>query len=200
MSWTFLGSGGHADQEVEDFQAGYREQVVALHAYVNRLLGGDGYRAEDIVQETLLRCWRTYGTAGGTLLRPWLFTVARNLVIDSHRSRKARPREVDSADRLEQEPAESDDVESLLTSVVVTEAMKTLSAAHRETLYETYFLGNTLEETAQILGLPVGTVKSRMYYGLRALETVLLEQGAGTSWPRSAKASRVKGNSGKRAA
>ncbi|MEU3855249.1 sigma-70 family RNA polymerase sigma factor [Streptomyces sp. NPDC029554] len=200
MSWTFLGSGGHTDQDEDDFQARYREQVTALHAYVNRLLGGDGYRAEDIVQETLFRCWRTYGTAGGALLRPWLFTVARNLVIDMHRSRKARPQEVDGAERLEQEAGEIDDIETLLTSVVVTEAMKTLSSAHREALYETYFLGNTLEEAAQTLGLPVGTVKSRIHYGLRALETALLAQGAGASQSRLTKTHRAKSNNLKKAA
>ncbi|MEV2236315.1 sigma-70 family RNA polymerase sigma factor [Streptomyces phaeochromogenes] len=200
MSWTFLGSGGHPDEEEEEFQAGYREQVISLHAYVSRLLGGDGYRAEDIVQETLFRCWRTYGTAGGTLLRPWLFTVARNLVIDAHRSRKARPQEVDGADMLEQEPTAVDDVETLLTSVVVTEAMKSLSAAHRKALYETYFLGNTLEEAAQVLGLPVGTVKSRVHYGLRALETALLAQGVEPGWPQLKKALRAKSNNSKKAA
>ncbi|MEU6603386.1 sigma-70 family RNA polymerase sigma factor [Streptomyces flaveolus] len=191
MSWTFLGSGGYPDQEEEEFQAGFREQVTALHAYVSRLLGGDGYKAEDIVQETLFRCWRTYGTAGGTLLRPWLFTVARNLVIDAHRSKKARPQEVDGAARLDQEPAELDDMETMLTSVVVTEAMKTLSSAHREALYQTYFLGNTLEEASQVLGLPVGTVKSRIHYGLRALEVALLQQGV-ESTPQSRRARRAK--------
>ncbi|MEU6603467.1 sigma factor-like helix-turn-helix DNA-binding protein [Streptomyces flaveolus] len=95
--------------------------------------------------------------------------MARNLVIGAHRSRKARPQEADGVAWLEQESTERDDMEKLLTSVVVIDAMKTLSATHREALYLTYFLSDTLQEASLIIGLPVGTMKSRVHYGQRAL-------------------------------
>jgi RNA polymerase sigma-70 factor (ECF subfamily) len=61
--------------------------------------------------------------------------------------------------------------------LVLTDALRGLSAAHREVVFETYFRGRTVQEAAESLGLPVGTVKSRVYYALRALRIALEEQG-----------------------
>lgn len=175
VSWTVMGSA--TDGMESTLRIGYSEHVPALFAYVSRLLGGDRHKAEDIVQETLLRCWTKYGTNDSSMLRPWLFTVARNLVIDGHRKALARPHEVDGAAWLEQDAVELDDIERMLSAVIVTDALKALSLAHREVLYETYFLGKTVEEAAQSLGIPPGTVKSRIFYGLRALRLALEERG-----------------------
>ena len=74
----------------------YAEHAGPLLGYVLRLTGGDRHRAEDVVQETMLRAWRhpeAAKPAHGSL-RPWLITVARNIVIDHARARKARPAEV----------------------------------------------------------------------------------------------------------
>ncbi|MGH3239909.1 MAG: sigma factor-like helix-turn-helix DNA-binding protein [Spirillospora sp.] len=61
--------------------------------------------------------------------------------------------------------------------VVVAEAIRTLSASHREVLNETVLRGRTVNEAAEVLGLPVETVKSRVYYALRALRIALEERG-----------------------
>ena len=61
------------------------------------LMSGDRQRAEDIVQETLLRAWQHPEAIAGRPARPWLFAVATNLAIDSYRARKARPHEVGEA-------------------------------------------------------------------------------------------------------
>src|ERR1700750_3415226 len=74
----------------------YEEHAGPLLMFVLRLTGGDHQRAEDIVQETLLRAWRNahkLGTEPGTSLRPWLVTVARRITIDEHRSASARAAE-----------------------------------------------------------------------------------------------------------
>src|SRR4051812_27800841 len=72
-----------------------------LLAYATRLTDGDRQRAEDIVQETMLRAWRHPEalTEERGSPRPWLCTVARNLAVDAHRARRARPGEV-GADAL----------------------------------------------------------------------------------------------------
>ncbi|MGW6016345.1 sigma-70 family RNA polymerase sigma factor [Streptomyces sp. NPDC055210] len=173
MSWTFMGSGGPPENSEEEDLADHRTQVLALHAYVMRLLMGDAANAEEIVQETLLRCWRTYGSIGNTALRPWMFRVAKNLVIDNYRSRKARPKEV-GGDLLED--CDAFDLETsagVLNDIVVRQGLAALSVAHREALYEVYFCDRTLEEAAQSLGIPKGTLKSRIHYGLQALQKVL---------------------------
>src|SRR3954453_2849095 len=78
----------------------YEQHAAPLLAYAVRLTGGDRGRAEDILQETLLRAWRAPHALDPERgpVRSWLFTVARNVAVDAHRARRARPNEVgDSA-------------------------------------------------------------------------------------------------------
>lgn len=194
MQWSLMGSGESRDSKERALRALYEEQANPLYAYVLRLVGGDRHRAEDIIQETLLRCWSKQDLSlEPALLRPWLFRVARNLVIDGHRRRLARPSEIDGSNWLREMSADADEIENVLSSVVVGEAFKALSEAHREVLYETYFVGRTTQEAATALGIPHGTVKSRVYYALRSLRLALEERGVATptAAPLPAAAARV---------
>lgn len=158
----------------------YDEHAGALMAYVLRLVGGDRHRAEDVVQETLFRAWRnpqSLRPARGSI-RPWLWTVARHLVVDGERARRARPVEVPGAEFA---PAPVDDgIDRALAAQVVIEAMRTLTPEHRAALIETYYRGRSVAEAANILGVPEGTVKSRTYYALRNLRSALEERGFGS--------------------
>jgi RNA polymerase sigma-70 factor (ECF subfamily) len=157
----------------------YEEHAGPLLMFVLRLTGGDRQRAEDIVQETLLRAWRNahrLGAQGQQSLRPWLVTVARRIAIDDHRSTTARPTETYDRE-LESFPSTSDETDRVLRLMTVTDALRTLSHSHREILVETYFRGRTVPEAAEALGLPLGTAKSRVYYALRALRTALQQRG-----------------------
>ncbi len=155
----------------------YRDHAGALLGFVLHLVAGDRQRAEDVVQETLLRAWRNLHRLDPSVasLRPWLATVARRIVIDGHRAELARPREVDAAP-LELLPAE-DELDRSLRMMTVADALDDLSPAHREVVVETYFKGRTANEAAAELGVPAGTVRSRLYYALRALRLALEERG-----------------------
>jgi RNA polymerase sigma-70 factor (ECF subfamily) len=153
----------------------YEEHGGPLLGYILRLTGGDRQQAEDVVQETLLRAWRHPEALTGRPVRPWLFTVARNLVVDAHRARQARPPEAGEAP-LAVLPA-ADDLDRALESWTVAEALADLSPQHRAVLVETYYRGRSVAETATVLGVPPGTVKSRTYYALRALKLALEERG-----------------------
>ena len=91
----------------------YAEHAGVLLGYVRRLVGGDTGRAEDVVQETLLRAWQhpealRRARADGSSVRAWLLTVARHLVIDGERRRRSRPHEVELVrrhERAREEPA-----------------------------------------------------------------------------------------------
>jgi RNA polymerase sigma-70 factor (ECF subfamily) len=151
-----------------------------LLAFVLRLTGGDRGRAEDIVQETLLQAWRhpeVLDPARGPV-RPWLLTVARRVAIDHYRARQARPMEVgdEGLDQL----AEDDGVDEALERWLVADALASLAPAHREALVHTYYAGRTVTEAAVTIGVPAGTVKSRVFYGLRALRLALEERGVTT--------------------
>ncbi|HLV72947.1 MAG TPA: sigma-70 family RNA polymerase sigma factor [Vulgatibacteraceae bacterium] len=155
----------------------YSEHGGPLFGYVLRLTGGDRSQAEDVVQETLLRAWKHPESLVGRPVRPWLFTVARNLVVDAHRARRARPPETWIDEQLMTTPSGSDDIDRALESWAVAEALTGLSPAHRAVLVETFYRGRSVAEAATTLGIPPGTVKSRTYYALRALKLALEERG-----------------------
>jgi RNA polymerase sigma-70 factor, ECF subfamily len=120
----------------------YADHAAALHAYALRLLAGDRFQAEDVVQETFLRAWRHADRLRGTTARAWLFTVARRIVIDRHRRREAEPTERLAA------PGGSDDLEDALLSWDVAAAFRTLSAEHRAVLLEVRYRDRTVANTA----------------------------------------------------
>jgi RNA polymerase sigma-70 factor (ECF subfamily) len=155
----------------------YRAYRDPLLTFVLRLTAGDRGQAEDVVQETMVRAWREAGRLdlSGPSLLPWLTTVARRIVIDEHRRRQLRPavRHEDSI----ADAAVDDESTATLLRVAVAEAMQELSRAHREVVSETILRDRTACQAAEVLGIPVGTVKSRLYYALRALQIILAERG-----------------------
>jgi RNA polymerase sigma-70 factor (ECF subfamily) len=158
----------------------YEQHAGPLFAYALRLTSGDRGRAEDIVQETLLRAWRhpqALDPERGPV-RSWLFTVARNVAVDAHRARRARPSEVGDG-ALAVVPA-VDEIEQALDRWLIADAMATLSAEHRAVLVETYYRGRSVAEASATLGIPAGTVKSRTFYAMRALRLALEERGVTT--------------------
>src|SRR5690606_24346516 len=104
--------------------------------------------------------------------RRWLFRTLRTRVIDEWRGRSRRP-EVLTDDLPEAHTA--DHADTALQGLLVTEALRKLSAAHREVVMECFYGGHSVAEAAARLGIPAGTVKSRLHYGLRALKLALEE-------------------------
>jgi len=154
------------------------EHGAVLWRFCRRLIPDDPGRAEDVVQETLLRAWRhrTILESPEPAVRAWLFKVARNIVIDQWRSPRTR-RETSVAEVPED--GTGDETDRLLQSWVVAEALSQLSPEHRAVLLECYYCGRPVAEAATRLGVPEGTVKSRTHYALRALKLALEEMGMG---------------------
>jgi RNA polymerase sigma-70 factor (ECF subfamily) len=130
---------------------------------------GDWQAAEDLMQETMVRAWRHLDSLNTDpqTLRPWLFTVARRIAIDRFRARVVRPPETEPESLDEAvEPAEP--FERLLDRSTVVGALRELSEVHRTALVQVYLMDRTVPEAAAALGVPEGTVKSRLHHGLRA--------------------------------
>ncbi|MFH9658928.1 sigma-70 family RNA polymerase sigma factor [Streptomyces sp. NPDC017248] len=155
----------------------YAEHGTALLAYAARRLDNDWHRAQDLVQETAVRAWR-HGpslslSADG--VRPWLFRVLQNLVIDEHRARAVRPKVPHQLDDVV--IAVGDDTDRVLAAQLVREALADLTGRQREILHVMYFRGLSVAHVSDLLGIPPGTVKSRTYYAMRALKTALITRG-----------------------
>jgi RNA polymerase sigma-70 factor, ECF subfamily len=145
------------------------EYAHRLFAAAVRLIGGDRYWAEDVVQETMLRAWRhadrLLRDRRARNLMPWLVTVARRIVINEWHARRCRPHEVDDAALAL--AAVPDDTDRMLHRVVLTNALAELAPIHRRVVVEMFVRGRTVREVARIVGVPPGTVKSRAFNALR---------------------------------
>jgi RNA polymerase sigma-70 factor (ECF subfamily) len=105
-----------------------------------------------------------------------LFAILRNTVIDLARSEAVRPPSAGGRDPVDGAATVSE-LDRAMVSWQVEEALRRLSDDHRRVLVEVHLRGRPLGEVAAELGIPVGTVKSRAYYALRALRVVLEELG-----------------------
>ena len=165
------------DNEVELMQQLHDEYAAMLWRFCLRLVANDRGKAEDVVQETMLRAWRNRAILdrSPSAVRAWLFTVARNIVIDEWRSSRSRS-ELYVADLPEHGDAD-DQSDQMLMAWVVAEAVTQLSPEHRAVLLECYYRGRSVADASRKLGVPPGTVKSRTHYALRALKLALEEMG-----------------------
>lgn len=166
-----------------DVRSAYREHGGILYGFVLNALGDRGL-AEDCVQETFLRAWRARdgfdATRGSE--RTWLFAIARNVVVDAARARSRRLRLVtDDGDALDHAlaaaSAPGDLAEDLAARIQVSDALSRLSEDHRTVVVEVQMRGRSYDELAAQLDVSVGTLRSRMFYGLRALRSTLEEAG-----------------------
>ena len=157
-----------------DVREAYSAHSGELYGFAMRSLGDSGL-AEEAVQETFVRAWRAGERFDPELgsLRTWLFAILRNVVIDLGRARAARPRVAEEGS----EQASSDQLDQALLAWQIEEGLRRIGEQHRVVLIETYYRGRPYAEVAAQLGVPEGTVKSRVYYGLRALRNVLEEMG-----------------------
>src|SRR5262245_12977887 len=147
----------------------------AVWRYVVHLTG-DRAAADDTLQEVLVRAWRNPAILAQdpSTARSWLFTVARHLVIDDYRSARRRHELV--VETLPEAPVD-DRMDALFESILIEEALATISREHRTVIVRCYYGGRTIAEAAHELDLPEGTIKSRLHYGLRALRLALQEKG-----------------------
>ena len=165
----------------EGVRAVYRAHGPELYRFALRGLGDAGL-AEEAVQETFLRAWQAADRFDERLgsLRTWLFAIVRNVVIDLSRARAVRPRiagEREATIDLTRERSVDEALDHLVRSWEVEEALRKIGDEHRVALVEVHYKGRPYAEVASDLGVPPGTVKSRVFYGLRAMKLALEEMG-----------------------
>ncbi|KQQ06357.1 RNA polymerase [Rathayibacter sp. Leaf185] len=155
-----------------DLTAAFDEHGAALLGFAVNALRDRGL-AEDCVQETFLRAWRareSYSSERASQ-RTWLFAIARNVVIDVHRSVQRLPRLV-AAEVLEDLPGDEADP---LMPLIMLEALARLSVEHRAVVVAVHVRGESYAEVSAATGVPVATLRTRAFYALRALREHLAD-------------------------
>jgi RNA polymerase sigma-70 factor, ECF subfamily len=157
------------------FETLYRRYARSVLGLALRRLGDRG-RAEDALQETFTAIWRaarTYKPERGKAA-PWLFAVARNSISDRGRARREPPAEAPDEPSMEAGPEER--AEHSWLSWRVHGALETLPANERELIELAYWSGLSQSEIANLIGIPLGTVKTRTRSALARLADELEEE------------------------
>lgn len=165
----------------DDLQRAYRLHGAEVYRFALRGLGDAG-AAQDVTQETFLKAWRHADRYDPELAswRVWLFGIARNTMIDHARAARVRPWQsalVDPPRAQELAGVTPDGAGRLLEAIVVEEGLRRLAEHHRVAIVETHLRERPYDEVAAELGIPVGTLRSRVFYGLRALREAMDEMG-----------------------
>ena len=156
------------------FDALYRRYARPVFGLALRRLGDRG-RAEDAVQETFASVWRAAGSykperGPGA---PWLYAVARNAIVDNGRAKREPP--VDAHDEVSTDDGPADRAESAWIAWRVHRALAELPESERRVIELAYWGGRSQSEIAELLAIPLGTVKTRTRTGLARLADVLDE-------------------------
>ncbi|MFC6878188.1 MULTISPECIES: RNA polymerase sigma factor [Actinomadura] len=156
----------------------YRRHGGAVLAQISLVVGDRGL-GEEVLQDTMLAVWKGAASfEGRSRVRSWIISIARRQARD--RLRRRRPRIV-AADALEERPATGPGPEDVALeraeATAVAHAITRLGAAHREVLETVFGAGLTLAEAADVLEVPLGTVKSRLSAARGALARELSEKG-----------------------
>lgn len=170
-------------QRTVEFENEALPHLDALYGLALRLTGGDESAAQDLVQETMLRAYRAWDSFElGSNCRSWLMTILRNTFINEYRKRKSRPVSVDY-DEVAERPvfmeAQSKDPEgrffSRIIDTEVIAAIEGLPTDFRIPLVLADVEGLGYQDIADLLDVPVGTVKSRLFRARRRLQRRLYE-------------------------
>jgi RNA polymerase sigma-70 factor (ECF subfamily) len=167
-----------AEGDAAAFEALVRRHIDSVYGHGLRFFG-EPQAAEDVTQEVFVKLYRSLDSYEGTAaFTTWLFTVTRNTCLDMLRQGKRRPVPVDPVDLAVS--TSPDHAQGVVDTAALEQAVQALPPEDREALGAVTLFGLTYGEAAEELGVPVGTVKSRVFRARRALVTILGLSGGGS--------------------
>src|SRR5258708_2250964 len=162
----------------------FSRHQVKVYRFILRMIG-DASAADDVVSEVFFEVWRKAGAfEGRSQVSTWLLGIARYKALSAARRRTEAQLDDFAADSIE-DP--SDDPETALekndTGAVIRHCLQQLSPDHREIIDLVYYHEKSVEEVAEVVGIPGGTVKTRMFYARKRMGELLKEAGVDrTAW------------------
>ena len=162
----------------------YARHHVRVYRFVLRLVRNEA-TAEDLISEVFLDVWRQAGKfEGRSAASTWMLSIARFKSLSALRRRPEAELDEETAEQIEDH---ADDPEVTLAKKekgsVLRQCLARLSADHREIVDLVYYHEKSVEEVAEIVGIPEATVKTRMFYARKKLSELLKEQGIDRGWP-----------------
>ncbi len=162
----------------------FARHQLAVHRFVLRVVR-DETVAEDAVSETFLDVWRQAGDfEGRSKVTTWLLSIARFKAFSALRRRRDAGLDEEWAAEIPDE-ADTPEVVSqkLDKGAAIRLCMEKLSAEHREVLDLVYYHEASVDEVAGIVGIPEGTVKTRLFHARKKLAELLVAAGIDRGWP-----------------
>ena len=141
--------------------------------------------AEDILAEVFLDVWRQAGKfQGRSSVSTWLLSIARFKALSHVRQRSDAPYDEEAAAEIADEADNPEiDVAKRDKGAVLRQCLEKLSVEHREIIDLVYYHEKSVEEVAQIVGVPAATVKTRLFYARQKLSDILKRAGVDRGWP-----------------
>jgi RNA polymerase sigma-70 factor (ECF subfamily) len=157
---------------------------VRVYRFVLRLVRDESV-AEDLISDVFLDVWRQAGRfEGRSAVSTWMLAIARFKALSALRRRTDEALDEEAAEAIE-DPSDDPEValEKKDKSAVIRKCLEGLSAEHREIVDLVYYHEKSVEEVAQIVGIPENTVKTRMFYARKRLAELLKAAGIERGWP-----------------
>jgi RNA polymerase sigma-70 factor, ECF subfamily len=162
----------------------YARCHVRVFRFVVRLVRDEG-TAEDLISEVFLDVWRQAGRfEGRSAVSTWVLAIARFKALSALRRRPDEELDEEAAGAIE-DPTDDPEMslEKKNKSVLIRKCLTGLSADHREIIDLVYYHEKSVEEVAEIVGIPENTVKTRMFYARKKLAELLKAAGIERGWP-----------------
>ncbi len=162
----------------------YARHHVRLYRYLVRLVRNEAM-AEELMNEVFMECWRKADSfEGRSAVSTWMMTIAHNRAVSVLRKRREAALDEDYAAQIADEEDDPEVVSQKRSKAEVMRAcMEKLSADHREIIDLVYYHDKSVAEVAEIAGIPVNTVKTRMFYARKKLAEMMREAGLDRGWP-----------------